>query len=153
MVEPQDSVSDAHPARAASQPKYIRTRRSLMGRSRSVTIRDHLGMCGMCLPIQNLTIQRMPSADMSSIMCWPPPLWARIRAQLTFGDHRGRAAMTLFSYASRMPKEFSDCLTHKNRLAYAQLHGYEYCEARSPVTTVTMNTAWHKLVAVQGLLR
>eukprot|EP00966_Prymnesium_polylepis_P333616 7389065-Prymnesium_polylepis.1 len=113
-------------------------------RDKRISRRDHVGMCGMCRSISNLTIVRMPQADMSTIRCWPPS---------NPSGANGRAALTIYTMAYNLSLSFMECLTHKNRLAYAQRHGYEYCLSDAPPTNVVMNNAWHKLVAVQGLLR
>eukprot|EP00966_Prymnesium_polylepis_P302441 6987412-Prymnesium_polylepis.1 len=111
---------------------------------RHISSKDHVGMCGMCKPVRDLKLKRMPPANMSSIKCWPAANASGLG---------GRAPLTIFSMASNLPHEYVRCLTHRNRLVYARRFGYEYCHAFARPTAVVMNNAWHKLVALQGLLR
>ncbi|KAL1519608.1 hypothetical protein AB1Y20_023121 [Prymnesium parvum] len=135
------SVPAGSPSITHVTPHFIS--RLLHGKKR-ISAKDHVGMCGMCAPIHNLQLKQMPEANMSSITCWPP-------ANLT---HPGqRAPLTIFSMTANLPPAFTQCLTVNNRLSYARLHGFEYCSGDAIPTTVVMNMAWHKLIALQGLLR
>ena len=51
-----------------------------------------------------------------------------------------------------MPSSYSSCL-RTNRRRYAQKHGLEYCEYDAAPTRLPVNFCWHKLIAVQKLLR
>ena len=73
--------------------------------------------------------------------CWSPPNATDLLPKLT-----------ILTVAAGMPSSYSSCL-RTNRRWYAQKHGLEYCEYDAAPTRLPVNFCWHKLIAVQKLLR